>query len=386
MRQGLWASVGLSYGAGRFFLDKRVEPSSLTVQVNPRFLAQANVNKWLSALSEGRSVFFPEVIKEQVHWSRLDAEALKPEDEAPEWGLERIRASEPVKSFFFSPRERVATFPEKMEPGETEKRVLLGAKGCDVVALRVHRQMFLEGDFKDEFYERRRANTAIIVADCPSPGENCFCNLVGHKPFVDEEYKDEADVSLSVVKDGWLLEPLTPLGEELIGLADTSDPAAGHLDGRIEARERARARLKDINPKGWNPDPPPPGQPDPLAERIAKRQTDEEFWAKHGADCVECYGCLMGCPTCYCFLLYDKAKEEGMERTKVWDACYIAAYARVGGGANPRSEFVKRFYNRFYCKFSHYRTWQGMYACTGCGRCIAACMGKIDIRKVLLEV
>jgi ferredoxin len=75
-----------------------------------------------------------------------------------------------------------------------------------------------------------------------------------------------------------------------------------------------------------------------------------------------------------------------MERTKVWDACYIAAYARVGGGANPRAEFVKRFYNRFFCKFSHFPSWQKMPACSGCGRCYRVCMGKIDIRKVLAEV
>jgi Fe-S oxidoreductase len=83
----------------------------------------------------------------------------------------------------------------------------------------------------------------------------------------------------------------------------------------------------------------------------------------------------------------DQKPETGMvDRTRVWDACYLPAYARVGGGANPRVEFVKRFANRFACKFSDFKTDHGMYACSGCGRCFVACMGKIDIRKVLREL
>ncbi len=153
-----------------------------------------------------------------------------------------------------------------------------------------------------------------------------------------------------------------------------------------------------INPKPWNPD---------LPGAIAAKMHDESFWRRHADKCVECFGCLMGCPTCYCFLLYDQAREErneerrvrneessvfrppssvlvkGLDRTRVWDACYEAAYARVGGGANPRAEFIKRFANRFECKWKEFKTDHGMYSCSGCGRCFKACMGKIDIRKVL---
>jgi Fe-S oxidoreductase len=84
--------------------------------------------------------------------------------------------------------------------------------------------------------------------------------------------------------------------------------------------------------------------------------------------------------------LYDQAKEQGLDRTRVWDACYEAAYARVGGGANPRAEFIRRFANRFDCKWKEFKRDHGMYACSGCGRCLKACMGKIDIRNVLGEL
>lgn len=345
--------------------------------MKPRFLPTEKQKAWLSVLVADRAVFFPAIIKDQVHWQRLDA-AMLGAAEAPEWGLERIRASEPIKSFFFNPREKVATFPDKFVPPEPEKRVLFGASACDAVALRVNRKMFVEGDFKDETYARRRAATCVVVADCPSPADTCFCNLVGNRPFAGDEEKDEADVGLSVVDGGWVLEPLTERGEELLGSSEAVEATEAQLAARQASREAAGKRLAEVNPKRFAPD---------TADRIWQRNQDKEFWSKHAADCVECYGCLMACPTCYCFLLYDKARGQGeMERTKVWDACYIAAYARVGGGANPRAEFVKRFYNRFFCKFSHFKTWQGMPACSGCGRCTAVCMGRIDVRKVVLDV
>ncbi|MFO7676385.1 MAG: 4Fe-4S dicluster domain-containing protein [bacterium] len=318
----------------------------------------------------------PAIAKEQVHWQRLSPEATESAD-AIGAALKRIRAAEPVKTFLFSPREKVAELPGRFEPGPAERRILFGAKACDVAALRVHRKMYLEQEHKDDFYRSRRENTLIVVADCPAPEDSCFCNLVHGRPYATGEDRDEADVAFSVLEDGWLLEPLTEAGEKLVVLARTTPATEAQLASRESSRKAAGKRLAEINPKPFAPDTP---------ARIWKRVQDNAFWSGHAADCVECYGCLMACPTCYCFLLHDKAKAQGMERTKVWDACYVAAYARVGGGANPRAEFIKRFYNRFYCKFSHFPNWQGMPACSGCGRCYKVCMGKIDIRKVLLEV
>jgi ferredoxin len=81
-----------------------------------------------------------------------------------------------------------------------------------------------------------------------------------------------------------------------------------------------------------------------------------------------------------------QGSEQGFVRHKVWDACYYAAYARVGGGMNARPEFWKRFRNRFHCKFMNFPNEYGFNACSGCGRCFSVCMGKIDIRKILEKI
>jgi hypothetical protein len=276
----------------------------------------------------------------------------------------------------FQPRQRVGSFPEPLQLSDAAPRVLLGIKNCDLIPLKVHDKILGEGDFEDPFYLAQRKNTLLVVADCPIPEQSCFCNLLGLTPYAQEG----GDAVLSIVNGDWLL-ATGRRGQELIDVAP--DLFAGLADYAMEMtlrdgqRRAAVERLGVANPKPWNPD---------LPGAIAAKLGDNAFWSRHADTCVECFGCLMGCPTCYCFLLYDQAKEQGLDRTRVWDACYEAAYARVGGGANPRAEFIRRFANRFDCKWKEFKRDHGMYACSGCGRCLKACMGKIDIRNVLGEL
>ncbi|MBM3332169.1 hypothetical protein FJY68_10050 [candidate division WOR-3 bacterium] len=339
-------------------------------------LAKSSVHQWLSKLLARYTVYVPTERDGQTHWHLLDPRDLEetPDRVAP--AQRRIRASEPVKSFMFQPRQRVAGFPEPLPLPESAPRLLLGVKNCDLAALRVHDKILGEGEFKDPFYVSLRESTKLVVADCPAPEQSCFCNLLGLTPFA----KEGGDAALSVIDGDWIFE-VGQTGQELV---DTAPELFTRLAGettetkkRDEERSAAVAALNMTNARPWNPD---------LPGAIAAKLADDSFWRKHAKTCVECYGCLMGCPTCYCFLLYDQAKEKGLDRTRVWDACYEAAYARVGGGANPRAEFIRRFANRFDCKWNQFKRDHGVYSCTGCGRCFKACMGKIDIRTVLGEL
>ena len=124
----------------------------------------------------------------------------------------------------------------------------------------------------------------------------------------------------------------------------------------------------------------------PLQERlegIIEKNYEAELWAEEAQTCVECGACNTICPTCHCFLLYDQLDQEKMARLRVWDSCLLKNFARVAGGANPRSQLWMRLRNRFEKKFDFFPRVAGFYACTGCGRCITACPGKIDIRRVL---
>lgn len=318
-------------------------------------------------------MYYPAGVGSRVNWQRLRPEDLVgAETNGPAWAFRAIRAAEPVKSFFFRASEKVAAFPQKYDAPPSDRRVLLGVKACDIAAMRVHERMFQHGEYADPFYQSRVRNTIMIAADCPEPADSCFCNLVGGKPYVESG----ADVVLSVLGDRFLLESTSPDGDELLALgAQFSQPATEIMIARRdEERAAAVAALSRRNPTQWRSD---------LPVGLERRATDKAFWSQSAQGCVECFGCLMGCPTCYCYLLYDRAVETGVDRTRVWDACYLAAYQRVGGGTNPRGEFLTRFANRIQCKFQHFKNAHGFYACSGCGRCLATCMGSIDIRRIL---
>jgi ferredoxin len=120
-------------------------------------------------------------------------------------------------------------------------------------------------------------------------------------------------------------------------------------------------------------------------EGVISEAYESPVWREEADRCVECGACNTICPTCHCFLLYDQMLQAGeeMEKLRVWDSCLLKGFARVAGGENPRPELWMRLRNRFEKKFDFFPRTEGIYACTGCGRCIACCPAEIDIREVL---
>lgn len=354
------------------------------------FLAKDRIGVWAVRLAEEYAVFFPGVIENRVHFHKLNLASEDGGIVQPPWALDRIRAVEPVKAFLFSARETVASFPSHDSEAKARKQIIFGVKNCDLMPLKVHQKMFLEREFVDPFYKQRLAATVIISADCPKPEKSCFCNLLGLTPYPE----NDGDINLSVLEDGFLVEPLSVIGRELVfGRDKPFRPATDvEVDERDRLRRDAVAQLKEINPKPWRKD---------LPDAIEQKK-DERFWRDASRDCVECYGCLTTCPTCFCYLLYDQAsgKAAGVsgssdksdrsdisfDRVKVWDACYYQGYARVGGGANQRPKMWERFRNRFHCKWMNCTRDWSFHSCSGCGRCWVGCMGKIDVRNILGQV
>ncbi|MDD5528771.1 MAG: 4Fe-4S dicluster domain-containing protein [bacterium] len=280
-----------------------------------------------------------------------------------------FRTVEPMKHFFMRAKEIVAKFGEPLDK-EISPQVIIGARRCDLQALKVYDKVFLEGEVVDPFYKERREKTTIISVDCEEPTETCFCNIMGLEPWSDKD----SDINFTPIKKGYIVDIITEKGNLLFGnskdwlqTADEND-----LNQRAEKRRKATELLGKINSEYSN-------------IKLEKALETENMKARKGEpmNCVECCACLMICPTCYCYLLYDEPTKEKM---RVWDACYYPAYARVGGGANPRPDVMERFKNRFACKFEYSPKNHNLFACTGCGRCISGCMAKIDIKRVLSQL
>jgi sulfhydrogenase subunit beta (sulfur reductase) len=320
-----------------------------------------NLYDFILKLSQDGLVFYPTFDGNKTHLIKFD----KNNEFLPDF--EKIRTAENIKHLLFPSRDIVATFPRDVQK-KSSPQYLFGVKSCDLRGVDVYDKVFLKSEPVDPFYKAKRENTVFISADCPQPEDCCFCNLVGLNPYGEAI----CDINITQISTGLLFEVFTKRGEDLVKKAQELFNEASKEDQKEREKIRANAikELAKINEESFKDD---------LPKRIEGASNEIQHEARR--DCVECHACLHVCPTCYCFLLSDYKSGKNIERVRTWDTCYYAAYARVGGGANPRSKLDERFWNRFQCKFNYFHQYEGIYACSGCGRCYRGCSGKIDIRE-----
>lgn len=316
-------------------------------------------------LAVGSRVVVPYIKGERFYFADFD-----PEKEAA-IELGGIRQSEPVKSFFTRAREKVAGNDES----GPRPLILAGVKACDLAGFFIQDSVFSGGDIKDPAYEAARANTTIISADCTFAKETCFCLAVEGAPYPASNF----DMNLSIMDNNILAEVATPKGEAIVSgyRMFFKDAGARHTEIRDSNRAAVSAEVKDFIDKRGAPDTAK------IKGMVKEKYNLLEFWQDMTSTCVECGACNLVCPTCHCFLLFDEKRGTQPVRNRVWDACLYKTFARVAGGANPRKHLYERMRNRFDKKFSFFPETIGRFACTGCGRCIDACPGDIDIREVL---
>jgi hypothetical protein len=62
------------------------------------------------------------------------------------------------------------------------------------------------------------------------------------------------------------------------------------------------------------------------------------------------------------------------------------AYAAVAGGENPRKVLGDRMHHRMLHKFVYFLERYGLDMCVGCGRCVDADAGGMDIRNLFKQL
>ena len=61
-----------------------------------------------------------------------------------------IRTAQPLKSFFYPPKEKVVRYPDaKNKTQDFQAKVIIAPKACDIHALRIIDKVYLEGDYPD---------------------------------------------------------------------------------------------------------------------------------------------------------------------------------------------------------------------------------------------
>jgi sulfhydrogenase subunit beta (sulfur reductase) len=295
------------------------------------------------------------------------------------------RAAQSPKGFFLPATESIARYGPGAQGAaavETEPLTLIGVRACELRARKYLDKVMLEGTFEDPPYRRRSEDVTIVSCDCVACAETCFCTLVGGQPYATEGF----DVNLTPMPDGsCLAEAATDAGKEWL---------KGRIPGLKEA-DQAKLDRRD-------------GLRKEMVDRVARQNAPLAFtasdeaqpklpddgdgaWQKFAADCVECAACTHICPTCHCFYLYDQVLgAEEFERVRTWDSCLLSTYHRMAGGAgmkiSARPKLSSRLANRVLHKFTYSPQQYDLLGCVGCGRCIDACLGAIDIRQVVEEL
>lgn len=274
----------------------------------------------------------------------------------------------PLKNFFLPFSENVSHMPQIDEP-----RIILGIPACDLEGLKLLDEIYLDKDFPDAFYKEKRAHTLLIATDCFSVMPYCHCTSYGLNPWIE----DTADISVALIGNSILLGIFTEKGEKFIEMNNSSgayvcpEPA---LTSELALKHaETHKALEALNPR----------LPDYAETGRLVRNAPEKIWSRYASTCVSCGACAVICPTCSCFLLIDK---EHFGKIKQADTCQYPGFARVAGGEDPLHRLHVRFRNRYFCKYVWKPEKFHSKACTGCGRCIETCLGKINKNELFLEL
>jgi sulfhydrogenase subunit beta (sulfur reductase) len=279
----------------------------------------------------------------------------------------------PPKKYLQPQKERMMTFNRNGDKTtvetviEAEPTVILGVHTCDLQAIRVLDEAFIQG-YPDAHYLKRRRQTLLVGIECLEPcDEHSFCKSMG----------------TLTVSNGYDLH-LTDLGETY-AVDVGSEEGATLLEKYAEAQPATEADMQQLNKvlsAKW------PRFPYKLEfdvdelPALMSQSYHSSVWDKLAEICLACGQCTLVCPTCFCFNVYDEVElnlRDG-ERWRRWDSCQLDEFARVAGGENFRKHQAARLRHRFMRKGRYLMEKYNELGCVGCGRCARSCL--VDISPV----
>jgi hypothetical protein len=208
------------------------------------FISNDGLIEVIDQLSARYSVFTPARKEKAPQYAQYGGSGDGERSETPDgFYLGEIRASEPLKAFYFNARKLVSvnfdTSAEKEKP-----LCLVGVKACDLKSLEVLDGVFIDADFTDPFYANARKENLIISSDCSAAAETCFCLSLRVDPYP----KGEFDLNLSAISKGFIVEVgsgkgseivssrqslFSPIDEGKISERDNMNPQFGRRKGRV---------------------------------------------------------------------------------------------------------------------------------------------------------
>jgi sulfhydrogenase subunit beta (sulfur reductase) len=300
-----------------------------------------------------------------------------------------------LKNFLFPARETIASFARaggswSQLPVASEEPPLavIGARGCDLEALRIQDRVFTGGDHVDPAYAARRKNLFLVAVNCRRSVATCFCHSMGCGPAATHSF----DLALTEhggdntprrfaceVGSARGAEFLALLGERVTACTAAEIAAARQVPEELAAQMHAR-RAEPGSPRPRSLDTE--GIRDLLFDNL-----EHPRWEEVASRCLSCTNCTLVCPTCFCASVTEVADLSGdqVDRERHWASCFALDHATIHGHS-VRSSTASRYRQWLTHKLAGWIDQFGSSGCTGCGRCITWCPVGIDITEEVAAI
>ncbi len=275
----------------------------------------------------------------------------------------------PPKKVFFPPKQQILKFDadtvaDCIEPVPT---VLLGVHFYDVKGLDMT-DFLLRERYEDWNYLAQREATTVVASNVQTVSPRAFWGSIRT-----EEGPKGHDAFLTRLEGGYVFETTSPKGEALLSFGSFREASEDEVASAARVNADAMQKCAELLPY----------ESADVATRVRDSFGDETLWDRLAMDCFSCGSCNIVCPTCYCFDVRDSwnIDQTTGQRTRYWDACLTREFAAVtmagGEKENFRAHHASRFRHRFMRKAAYLTDKLDGPACTGCGRCSAACTANI---------
>jgi len=332
-------------------------------------LDKKDFKPFLQSLMDEYDLFAPVQLEEGVS-------VYKKIDRPDEVDLSASNPQKPAKEVFFPQSETMFRYQKAgkqhqvISTEEVErKRVILGARPCDIQAVLLIDQVFSGKEYTDVYYVNKRKATTIIGMGCDHPLSTCFCSSMKGGPFS----REGSDLFLIDLGEAYLVELLTGKGTAFQNNKFLKEADTKEINLAKEIEEKASKKTDDsLSVVG--------------IEKRLDQMVENPFWERVQEKCIGCRVCTYLCPTCHCFDIADEVLTNKGQRVRNWDSCLSSLYSQETSGHNPRPTNRERTRQRIMHKFNYFPKNFDRIACVGCGRCILYCPANFDIRQTIKEI
>jgi sulfhydrogenase subunit beta (sulfur reductase) len=332
-------------------------------------LDKKDFKPFLQSLMEEYDLFAPVQLAEGVS-------VYKKIDRPDEVDLLSSNTQKPAKEVFFPQSETMLRYEKtgkQQQVTSTEeverKRIILGARPCDIQAVSLIDQVFSGKEYTDVYYVNKRKATTMISVACDHPLSTCFCSSMKGGPF----HREGSDLFLIDLGEAYLVELLTEKGMAFQKNKFLKEARAKEINLAKEVEEKAAKKTEGSLPVAG-------------IEKRLDQMVESPFWERVQEKCIGCRVCTYLCPTCHCFDIVDEALTNKGQRVRNWDSCLSSLYSQETSGHNPRPTNRERTRQRLMHKFNYFPKNFDRIACVGCGRCIVYCPVNFDIRQTIKEI